>query len=54
MSRRRLRWTDLSRSTRRRIDKIVGLMHARDQIRRRVSRAWVQVGHRHHERQGDA
>lgn len=43
MSRRHLRWTDLSRSTRRHIDKVVGLMRTRDQIRRRVSQSWIPI-----------
>lgn len=47
-----LRENRQSASTRRKVAKIVGLMRARDQIRRRVSRGWTPV--RHHERQGDA
>ena len=43
MSRRSIRWTDLSRSTRRRIDQTVEKMRERERQTRRVSRTWVPV-----------
>ena len=38
-----LRENRQSASTRRKVDKIVELMRARDMIRRRVSRAWIPI-----------
>lgn len=47
-----LRENRQSASTRRKVAKIVGLMRARNLIRRRGCASWIPV--RHHERQGDA
>lgn len=43
MRRRTYRWTDLSKSTRRRIDFIVAEKRREDAARRRVFRAWLPV-----------
>lgn len=41
MRRRTYRWTDLSKTTRHRIDRIVAEKHREDAARRRVNRGWV-------------